>query len=320
MMAGSSRIAAFQMDPLEALNPKGDSTLALMLEAQARGYRLFHYLPKTLAFAHGALHASGHFVTLHDDAAHYFDYQEPATLDLREVDVVWLRQDPPFDMAYITSTFLLESLMPQVTVVNNPASVRNSPEKWCVNEFPAFLPPTLITTHLPAIEAFRAEHKDIIIKPLYGHGGNAVFRIQEGDSNFNALLEYMFRMSPEALVIQKFLPEVKDGDIRVILVDGEVAGQIGRVPAHGEIRSNLRVGGTAAEITLTPRQWEICEALKQPLKDKGLVFVGIDLIGDYLTEINVTSPTGLRSVNQLYGTRLEATIWDAVEQRIAAAG
>lgn len=314
-MTTQGRIAAFQMDPLAAINPKGDTTLLLMLEAQARGYRVFHYTPRTLAFSHGALYASGHYVRLYDDPAHHFDELEPATLDLREAEVVWLRQDPPFDMAYITSTFLLESLPEKVKVVNNPAAVRNCPEKWFVNDFPQYLPPTLITTHVPAIEAFREEHRDIIIKPLYGHGGNAVFRLRDDDSNFRALLEYMFRVSPEAIVVQKFLPEVKDGDIRVILIDGEVAGQIGRVPAHGEIRSNLRVGGTAAEIALTPRQWEICEALRQPLKDKGLLLVGIDLIGDYLTEINVTSPTGLRSVNQLYGARLESQVWDAVEAK-----
>ncbi|MBM3618189.1 MAG: glutathione synthase [Alphaproteobacteria bacterium] len=310
-------IAAFQMDALDAINPKGDTTLTLMLEAQARGYRIFHYLPSTLAFENGKLTASGHFVQVHDDAAHHYDVLSAETLDLRQVKVVWLRQDPPFDMAYITSTYLLESLAPDVLVVNNPDAVRNCPEKWFVNDFPQYLPPTLVTTHLPAIEDFRKRHGDIIVKPLYGHGGNAVFRLKEDDGNFNALLEFMFKTSPEALVIQKFLPEVKDGDIRVVLVDGEVAGQIGRVPAHGEIRSNLRVGGTAAEISLTPRQWEICDALKQPLKDKGLLLVGIDLIGDYLTEVNVTSPTGIRSINALYGVKVEAQVWDAVEKKLA---
>lgn len=311
-----SPIAAFQMDALDAINPKGDTTLTLMLEAQVRGYRVFHYLPSTLAFENGKLQASGHFVRVHDDVNHHYDVISAETLDLRQAKVVWLRQDPPFDMAYITSTYLLESLAPDVWVVNNPASVRNCPEKWFVNDFPQFLPPTLVTTHLPAIEDFRKRHGDIIVKPLYGHGGNAVFRLKEDDGNFNALLEFMFKTSPEALVIQKFLPEVADGDIRVVLVDGKVAGQIGRVPAHGEIRSNLRVGGTAAEISLTPRQWEICEALKQPLKDKGLLLVGIDLIGDYLTEVNVTSPTGIHSINALYGVKVEAQVWDAVEAKL----
>lgn len=311
-----AKIAAFQMDPLTAINPKGDSSLLLGVEAMARGYRVFHYVPQALSFENGAVRAAGHFVRLFDNPDHHFEVEEANTLNLREASVVWMRQDPPFDMAYLTATYILESLKDDVLVVNNPASVRNCPEKWFVNDFPEFLPPTLISTHLPSIQAFREKHKDIIVKPLYGHGGNAVFRLREDDGNFNALLEFMFKTSPEALVIQKFLPEVKDGDIRVILVDGEVVGQIGRVPAHGEIRSNLRVGGTAAKIELTPRQWEICEALKQPLKDKGLLFVGIDLIGDYLTEINVTSPTGIRGVNSLYDSKLQADIWDAVEKKL----
>lgn len=310
-----TRIAAFQMDPLDAINPKGDSTLLLMVEAQARGYRIFHYTPDKLAFENGRITARGHFVTVADDPAAHYTVLEAATADLRAVDVVWLRQDPPFDMAYITSTHILEALAGDTLVLNNPGQVRNCPEKWFVNQFPEFLPPTLITTDIKAMEDFRARHKDIIIKPLYGFGGNAVFRIKEDDGNFHALLEWILSISKEALVVQKFLPEVKHGDIRVVLVDGKVGGQIGRVPATGEIRSNFRVGGSAAQMELTSRQRLICEALEDALRKRGLLFVGIDLIGDYLTEINVTSPTGLRAINAAYGTQLEKAIWDAAESK-----
>jgi glutathione synthase len=311
-----TRIAAFQMDPLSAINPKGDSTLLLMVEAQRRGYRLFHYTADKLAFENGLITARGHFVTVQDNPADHYREEEAATLDLRTATVVWMRQDPPFDMAYITATHILEALAKDTLVLNNPAMVRNCPEKWYVNDFPAFLPPTLITTDITAMEDFRARHKDIIIKPLYGYGGNAVFRIKEDDGNFHALLEWILKTSNEALVVQKFLPEVKDGDIRVVLIDGKVAGQIGRVPAVGEIRSNFRVGGSAAKMELTPRQQEICAALEAPLRERGLLFVGIDLIGDYLTEINVTSPTGIRAINAAYGSTLEADIWDATEARL----
>lgn len=309
-------IAAFQMDPLEVLNSKSDSTLLLMQEAQRRGYRLFHYTPNRLAFENGCVTARGHFVTIKDGTDVYYQLDEAATLDLRTARIVWMRQDPPFDMAYITSTHILESLAPDTLVLNDPAQVRNCPEKWFVNQFPEFLPPTLITSDVAAMEDFRRRHKDIILKPLYGHGGNAVFRIREDDNNFHSLLEWMQRVSNEALIVQKFLPEVKNGDIRVVLIDGKIGGQIGRVPAVGEIRSNFRVGGSAARLDLTPRQQLICEALEQELKNRGLVFVGIDLISDYLTEINVTSPTGLRAINAAYGTRLESGIWDAAEARL----
>lgn len=311
-----TRIAAFQMDPLDAINPKGDSTLLLMLEAQARGYRLLHYTPNKLAFENGKITARGHFVTVADDLADHYRIEEAATVDLRKVDVVWLRQDPPFDMAYITSTHILEALAGDTLVLNNPEQVRNCPEKWFVNQFPEFLPPTLITTDIAAMADFRKRHKDIIIKPLYGFGGNAVFRIKEDDGNFGALLDWILSISNEALVVQKFLPEVKHGDIRVVLVDGKIGGQIGRVPAAGEIRSNFRVGGSAAKLELTKRQLMICEALEDELHKRGLLFVGIDLIGDYLTEINVTSPTGLRAINAAYDTQLEKAIWDAAELRL----
>lgn len=312
-----SRIAAFQMDPLSAINPKGDSTLLMMVEAQRRGYKLFHYTPQHLSFENGRITARGHFVTVKDKPSDHYRETEATTLDLREAEVVWMRQDPPFDMAYITATHILEALASSTLVLNNPAMVRNSPEKWFVNDFPDYLPPTLVSTDIKAMEDFRARHKDIIIKPLYGYGGNAVFRIKEDDGNFHSLLDWILSTSNEALVVQKFLPEVKDGDIRVVLIDGKVAGQIGRVPAVGEIRSNFRVGGSAAKMELTLRQRNICEALEQPLRDRGLLFVGIDLIGDYLTEINVTSPTGLRAINAAYDTRLESDIWDATEARLA---
>jgi glutathione synthase len=311
-----NKIAAFQMDPLDAINPKGDSTLLLMLEAQKRGYRLFHYTVDKLAFENGHISARGHFVTVREDVNDHYTLNEATTLDLRKVTVVWMRQDPPFDMAYITATHILEALAPDTLVLNNPEQVRNCPEKWFVNRFPEFLPPTLITTDVEAMADFRKRHKDIIIKPLYGFGGNAVFRIKQDDGNFHALLDWILSMSNEALVVQKFLPEVKQGDIRVVLVDGKVGGQIGRVPAAGEIRSNFRVGGSAAKMALSHRQQMICEALEDELKQRGLLFVGIDLIGDYLTEINVTSPTGLRAINAAYDTRLEAGIWDAAEARL----
>lgn len=311
-----TRIAAFQMDPLDAINPKGDSTLLLMLEAQARGYRLFHYLPKHLSAENGYISARGHFVRVTADATDFYQIEEAATVDLRKVTVLWMRQDPPFDMAYITATHILEALDGDTLVLNNPAQVRNCPEKWFVNDFPEFLPPTLISTDIPAMEDFRKRHKDIIIKPLYGYGGNAVFRLKEDDGNFHSLLDWILSTSNEALVVQKFLPEVKHGDIRVVMVDGKVAGQIGRVPAVGEIRSNFRVGGSAAKMELTPRQQIICDALEEPLRERGLLFVGIDLIGDYLTEINVTSPTGIRAINDAYGAKLEANIWDAAEKRL----
>lgn len=311
-----AKIAAFQMDSLDAINPKGDSTLLLMVEAQTRGYRVFHYTPDRLSFENGKITARGHFVTVADNPADHYHVQEAATADLRKVDVVWMRQDPPFDMAYITATHVLEALAPDTLVLNNPEQVRNCPEKWFVNQFPEFLPPTLVSTDIAAMADFRARHKDIIIKPLYGYGGNAVFRLKEDDGNFHSLLDWILSTSNEALVVQKFLPEVKDGDIRVVLVDGKVGGQIGRVPAAGEIRSNFRVGGSAAKMELTPRQQQICEALEAPLRERGLLFVGIDLIGDYLTEINVTSPTGLRAINAAYDTQLEKAIWDAAEARM----
>lgn len=314
---GASRLVAIQMDPLESIHPKGDSSLALGVEAIRRGYRVFCYQPQNLSHHQdGKLTARGHFVKLFENPAHYFEYEEEATLDLRQADVVLLRQDPPFNMAYITTTHLLESLMPDTLVVNDPGSVRNCPEKWFTHLFPSFLPPTIISADPVALNEFRAEHGEVIVKPLYGHGGNAIFHIQDGDNNFHSLLEWMLNLSKEPLIVQKFLPQVTKGDIRAILIDGKLEAAFNRIPASGEIRSNLRAGGRAEKVTLSARQHEICEALGPELKSRGLLFTGIDLIGDYLTEINVTSPTGLRPVTELYGLHLERTIWDAIEAKL----
>lgn len=307
---------AIQMDAIATINPRSDSTLLLGVEAQARGHELFYYTPDKLTYRDGAITAYAQPVKLFDNSEHYFELGEAFTLDLRSADVVLLRQDPPFDMAYLTTTYLLEQLAPDVLVVNDPASVRNRPEKIFPTLLRQFMPPTLISADEREIAAFRSEHKDIILKPLYGHGGRAIVRLVEGDANFHALLEMFFSHVREPIIAQKFLPEVKTEDRRIILVDGEIGGAVGRIPATGEIRANIRVGGTAAKVTLTSKQRDICEALRQPLKENGLIFVGLDVIGDWLTEINITSPTTLRAVNQLQGGKLEAKIWDAIEARL----
>lgn len=311
-----NHIVAIQADPLESLNPLLDSTLLIGLEAQKRGYTLFYYTPGKLAFENGGVKAGGCFVEFYPDVKHYFSYRETATLNLRDADVVLMRQDPPFDLSYITATHILESVMPYTPVLNNPEQVRNCPEKWFVNQFPEFIPPTLISADKEAIADFRKRHGEIIIKPLYGHGGHAVFHLREQDSNFHTLLDWLLKLSKEPLVIQKFLPEVRKGDLRVVLIDGEIAGQIGRIPAEGEIRSNFHAGSSAAKIQLTDKQYAICEALKPELQARGLVFAGIDLIGDYLIEINLTSPSGLKEINSAYNVALERLFWDAVEKRL----
>lgn len=307
---------AIQMDPIDSINPRGDSTLVLGLEAQARGHTLFYYTPDTLSWRDGVLSALLYPVTLHADPAHYYDLGDGARVDLSTMDVVLLRQDPPFDMHYITTTYLLEQIHPKTLVVNDPASVRNCAEKIFPFQFRQFMPPTLVTSDIAEIERFRLEHGDIIIKPLYGYGGRSVLRIKPDDNNFEAMLEMQFATSRDPVMLQKFLPEVKQGDRRIILVDGEIGGVVGRIPADQEIRANFRVGGTAAKAELTPRQKEICEALKPVLKDKGLIFAGIDVIGDWLTEINLTSPTTLTYVTKLYGIKLEVDIWDAIERKL----
>jgi glutathione synthase len=304
---------ACQMDPIDRIDIRGDSTFALLLEAQARGHVLFTYTPEALTLDGQRLIATGHDVSVRDTVGDHVTAGPARTVDLATMDVVLLRQDPPFDMGYITTTHLLERIHPKTLVVNNPAEVRNAPEKIWVLEFLDLMPPTMVTRSLADIQAFRARHKDIIIKPLYGNGGAAVFRIKPDDSNLNALMEMFHLWSREPIMVQEFRPEVRLGDKRVILVDGEAVGAINRVPADGETRSNMHVGGQPKPTDLTPRDREICARLGPELKRRGLIFVGIDVIGPYLTEINVTSPTGIRQVKAFGGADIAALIWDAIE-------
>ena len=316
-MSSTNRQVAFQMDPMEGINIDGDSTFVLMLEAQERGYKMWHYLAEDLSYKDGAVYASARQVEVRREKGNHFTFlSEPTVLDLRTVDVVWMRQDPPFDMSYITATHLLDLIADDTLVMNNPAEVRNAPEKLFVARFLDLMPPTLITRSESEVKAFRAEHGEIIVKPLYGNGGEGVFHLKEGDSNLGSLLEMFLAASREPVMVQKFLPEVVNGDKRIILIDGEAVGAINRVPAKGEVRSNLVAGGTAVQSTLTEREKHICNTIGPDLKARGLTFVGIDVIGDWLTEINVTSPTGLQSVNQFDSTKLEAQIWDAVEKKL----
>jgi glutathione synthase len=308
---------AFQMDPIELIDINGDSTFALLLEAQRRGHDVFYYTPPNLSLKHGRLIAFGHSLTVEDKPGDHYRLAHPRSVDLADFDVVQLRQDPPFDMAYVTTTHLLERLQPRTVVINDPASVRNAPEKVFVLDFLDLMPPTLVTRSSDEIRAFREEHKDIVVKPLYGNGGAAIFRIAEGDTNLNSLIELLGQTFREPIMVQRYLPEVRAGDKRIILVDGEFAGALNRVPAADETRSNLHVGGTAKATTLTPREEEICARLSSELKRRGLIFTGIDVIGDYLTEINVTSPTGIRQVKEFGGNDIAAMIWDVAEQRIA---
>jgi glutathione synthase len=309
---------AFQMDPIERIDIKGDSTFALLLEAQGRGHDVFYYTPADLSLRDGKLMAQGHSLTVEDKPGDHYRLAHPRSEDLANYDVVQLRQDPPFDMAYITTTHLLERLQPRTLVVNDPAAVRNAPEKVFVLDFLDLMPPTLVTRSLDEIRKFREEHKDIVVKPLYGNGGAAIFRIAEGDTNLNSLIELLGMTFREPIMVQRYLREVRAGDKRIILVDGKVAGAINRVPAADETRSNLHVGGTAEATTLTPREKEICARLGPELNKRGLIFTGIDVIGDYLTEINVTSPTGIRQVKEFGGPDIAAMIWDVVEKKVAA--
>jgi len=309
---------AFQMDPIERIDIKGDSTFALLLEAQGRGHDVFYYTPSNLSLRDGKLMAQGHSLTVEDKPGDHYRLAHPRSENLANYDVVQLRQDPPFDMAYITTTHLLERLQPKTLVVNDPAAVRNAPEKVFVLDFLDLMPPTLVTRSLDEIRKFRAEHKDIVVKPLYGNGGAAIFRIAEGDTNLNSLIELLGITFREPIMVQRYLSEVRAGDKRIILVDGKVAGAINRVPAADETRSNLHVGGTAEATTLTAREKEICARLGPELNRRGLIFTGIDVIGDYLTEINVTSPTGIRQVKEFGGPDIAAMIWDVVEKKVAA--
>jgi glutathione synthase len=313
-----SLAVAIQMDPIEGINIDADSTFVLGLEAQSRGYRLFHYLPQHLSFVHGRVRAKARALTLRREKGNHYTLGAFETLDLATVDVVLMRQDPPFDMAYITATHVLEHIHPETLVVNDPVHVRNAPEKLFVTHFPDLMPPTVITSDPAEIAAFRDEHKDIIIKPLFGNGGAGVFHIPPRDENLSALLEMFTSRSREPIIVQRYLPEIRQGDKRIILVDGKPAGAITRVPTAGEARANLHVGGRALKSTLTAREREICAAIGPALSERGLIFVGIDVIGDYLTEINVTSPTGIQEINRFDGVRIEAQIWDAIEARLAA--
>ncbi len=306
---------AVQMDPIQTINIKGDSTFAMMLEAQARGHSLFYYLTKTLAQGGGSLFASGNDVTVRDELGSHFTLGEEHRVDLAQCNVLLMRQDPPFDMGYITATHMLETIHPKTLVVNDPREVRNAPEKLFVLNYPQFMPDTLITRDPIELAAFRREHGDIILKPLYGNGGAGVFRLSEGDQNFSSLLELFTQTFREPFIAQKYLPDVRKGDKRIILVDGKAAGAINRVPAANESRSNMHAGGRPEPATLTKREHEICEAIGPDLKARGLIFVGIDVIGDYMTEINVTSPTGIREVRRFGGEDIAALIWDAIEAR-----
>ncbi|MFZ1110327.1 MAG: glutathione synthase [Rhodomicrobium sp.] len=308
-----------QMDPIERINIQGDSTFALLLEAQKRRHSVFYYTPADLSMKNGRVFAEGCEVRVDDVHGAHYELAAKQTLALEELDAVLLRQDPPFDMAYVTTTHILDHIHPKTLVVNDPASVRNAPEKLFVTDFPELMPPTLITRSLDAVNAFRAEHKDIIVKPLYGNGGAAVFRVREDDTNTGSLVELFQTVFREPFVAQRYLPEVRKGDKRIILVNGIPAGAINRVPAAHETRSNMHVGGRPEATELTPRERQICDAIGPELKRRGLIFVGIDVIGDYLTEINVTSPTGIREVKRFGGPDIAALIWDAVEERVRSA-
>jgi len=317
---------AVQMDPIESINIDADSTFALMLEGQARGHSLWHYEVRHMALREGVkrqgdkreerLFARARPVTVERRHGAHYRFGDLTQLDLGSMDVVLMRQDPPFDMAYITATHLLEHIHPKTLVVNDPASVRNAPEKLLVTHFPDLMPPTMITWDLEAIRSFRAEYQDIIVKPLFGNGGAGVFRIKPDDENLAALLEMHFARSREPLMFQRYEPAVRRGDKRIILVDGEPMGAVNRVPTEGEARSNMHVGGRPEKCEMTARDREICAAIGPTLRAQGMLFVGIDVIGDYLTEINVTSPTGLQEIARFDGVHIEKAIWDRIEAKV----
>ena len=307
---------AVQMDPLETINIAGDSTFAIMLSAQARGHRLWHYAAGDLSYADGRLTAPARAVTVRRVEGDHFSAGPVEAIDLgRDIDVVLMRQDPPFDLAYITATHLLERIGHETLVVNDPAAVRNAPEKLFVLDYAQFMPPTLITRQLEEVRAFHALHGEVVVKPLYGNAGSAVFHVARNDANLAALTELFGQVWREPFMVQAFLPDVSKGDKRIVLVDGIPAGAVNRLPKAGEIRSNLAVGGKGAAAELTAREHEICAALAPELAKRGLLFVGIDVIAGYLTEINVTSPTGIVAIDRFNGTDTPALIWDAIEKR-----
>jgi glutathione synthase len=311
-----SLAVAIQMDPIQGINISADSTFALALEAQARNHGLHYYQPRSLALTDGRVTAEAWPLQVRRAEGDHFTLGKPARIDLAAFDVILMRQDPPFDMAYITATHLLEHVGPRTLVVNDPAQVRNAPEKLFVTHFADLMPPTLIASDPEMIRAFRATHGDIILKPLFGNGGAGVFHLRPEDDNLNALLETFTQLYREPIVVQRYLPEVRKGDKRIILVDGAPVGAVNRVPAAGEARSNLQVGGRAEASSLTERERAICAAIGPSLREHGLIFVGIDVIGGYLTEINVTSPTGIQEIDRFSGTDISGLIWDAIERRL----
>jgi len=304
---------AVQMDPIERINIQGDSTFALLLEAQARGHSLAYYTPDRLAMVDGRVFATVAKLAVRDEVGKHYDLGESRRVELTSFDVVLLRQDPPFDLAYISTTHMLERVQPRTLVVNDPAGVRNAPEKVFVTLFADLMPPTVVTRDLDEIKRYRAEHGDIVMKPLYGAGGAAVFRLAREDMNFGSLYDLFSTTFREPWVVQRFLPAVRQGDKRIILVDGEFAGAVNRVPQADDLRSNMVRGGAAQATELTPREREICARVGPALRENGLLFAGLDVIDNYLTEINVTSPTGIRAVKRLGGPDIAALIWDKIE-------
>ena len=313
-----SLAVAIQMDPIETIDIDADSTFVLALEAQRRGHALFHYLPQAMIFKGGRLYARIRALEVRREPGDFYSLGAPQVIDLATMDVVLMRQDPPFDMAYITATHLLEHVHPETLVINDPVHVRNAPEKLFVTHFSELMPPTVITSDVEHIRAFRDEHKDVVLKPLFGNGGAGVFHLRPEDENLNALLEMFTDLYREPIMVQRYIPDIRDGDKRIILIDGEAAGGVSRIPKAGEARANFHAGGRAAKTELTPRDRDICEAIGPSLKEHGLLFVGIDVIGAYLTEINVTSPTGLQEINRLNDDCLEVQIWEAIETQYAA--
>ena len=311
-----SLAVAIQMDPIEAIDIEADSTFALALEAQARGHRLFHYLPRQLSLTADGAVATVRPLDVRENADDHATLGAARTVNLATMDVVLMRQDPPFDMAYITATHILEHIHPETLVVNDPVQVRNAPEKLFVTRFRELMPPTLITAERDMIVAFRARHGDIILKPLFGNGGAGVFHVGPEDENINALIEMFGTFFREPIIAQAYLPAVRAGDKRIILVEGEPVGAVNRIPPPGEARANMHVGAQPHKAVLSDRDREICAAIGPALRERGLIFTGIDVIGGYLTEINVTSPTGIREIDRLDGVRLEAQVWDAIEARL----
>ena len=308
---------SIQMDPIELIDIKADTTFALALEAHKRGHELFYFNPKNLTFNNGVVTARGkNILKIQNKINEHVLLSEEETRDLSSEDIILLRQDPPFDMTYITNTHILETLHPETFVVNNPFEVRNAPEKLFVNKFKEFIPETLITRDIIEINKFKKEFKEIIVKPLYGNGGKQVFHIRQDDPNFTSLLEMFFEHSNEPIIIQRYLPQVRNGDCRVIMINGEIAGAVNRVPPKGEARSNLHVGGRAEKKILNKKEIEICEALSEELKKKELILVGLDIIGNYLTEINVTSPTGVQEISKFDNFNISSKFWDSVENYI----